>query len=207
MFTNFPINERRIFLGITGASGSIYAERLLQALVNIVPRVYVCVSENGAQVLRYELAGENALLKQVIDEKPPEHLREKIRVFKSNDLFAPVASGSSAPTDMVLLPCSMGTLGRIAHGVSSNLIERAADVVLKQKRRLILCPRETPLHLIHLRNMTTLAEAGAMLIPPMPAFYQKPKSVDDMVDFVVGRVLEGLEIPHELYQRWNTRML
>lgn len=202
--------DRRILVGVTGASGSVYAERLIQELVRVVPRVYVVMTASGRAVCKHELkrTSETELsLLDLGDGRVPEAHRSVIRLCAEDDLFSPVASGSSAPTDMVVMPCSMGTLARIAHGMSQNLLERAADVMLKQKGRLILAPRETPLNSIHLRNMLTLSDMGVHIVPPMPAFYQKPESVADMVDFVVGRVLESLEIKHELYQKWNARMI
>jgi 4-hydroxy-3-polyprenylbenzoate decarboxylase len=202
--------ERRVLIAVTGASGSIYAERLIEECVARFPRVYVIATDAARQVADHELAQSHETgrisLRQILSgEIAPEH-RDVLRVFKNDDLFAPVASGSSAPTDMVVVPCSMGSLARMAQGLSSNLIERAADVVMKQRRRLILVPRETPLNTIHLRNMLTLSETGVDIVPAMPAFYQHPKSVDDMVNFVVGRVLELLEMDHGLYRPWNSRM-
>jgi 4-hydroxy-3-polyprenylbenzoate decarboxylase len=205
---NVPVSPR-ILVGITGASGSIYAERLIQVLLDSVPRVYLIVTESGAAVARHELreaaADRFSLVSTIRGNVAPEW-REKLRVFRNDDLFAPVASGSSAPTAMVILPCSMGSLARVATGQSTNLLERSADVVLKQKKRLIICPRETPLNSIHLRNMLTLSDAGAHILPAMPAFYQNPRTVEDMVDFVVGRVLEALDLDHQLYTPWNSRM-
>jgi 4-hydroxy-3-polyprenylbenzoate decarboxylase len=133
-----------------------------------------------------------------------------LRLFDNDDLYAPIASGSEGATHMVVCPSSMGTLARIAHGVSGCLLERAADVMLKEKRRLVIVPRETPFSLIHLRNMTTLAEAGAHLVPAMPAFYMNPKSIDDLVTFVVERVSDGLGIDalaEGKRTRWNARSL
>lgn len=201
--------DHRILVGVTGASGSIYAERLVDILRHIVPRVYLVFSDTARLVTRHELKdsddGSFSLHKASLGQIS-ENDRGVIRVFKNDDLFAPVASGSSAPTAMVIVPCSMGSLARIAHGVSSNLLERSADVVLKQKRPLILAPRESPLSSIHLRNMLTLSDMGAHIVPAMPAFYQKPESVQDLVDFVVGRLLEALGLPHTLYPAWNSRM-
>jgi 4-hydroxy-3-polyprenylbenzoate decarboxylase len=200
--------EQRILVGVTGASGAIYAERLVDVLRGRVARVYLVYSETALKVAPHELkphAGGFSLVRAAAGELAEED-RGVVRLLKNDDLFAPVASGSSAPTAMVVLPCSMGTLARINHGISGTLLERAADVCLKQKRPLLLCPRETPLSVIHLRNMLALAEAGAQIIPAMPAFYQHPKSIEELVDFQVGRVLEALAIPHQLYPPWNARM-
>lgn len=205
------IHNRRILIGVTGASGSVYAERLIEALLAAgVGRIYIVATDSGQQVVRHELPPsrtDGISLPRILSGEMTETERSVIRVFKNDDLFAPVASGSSAPTDMIVVPCSMGTLGRIANGISGCLLERAADVMLKQKRRLVLVPRETPLHAIHLQNLLTLAQMGTAIVPPSPGFYQKPKTIDDMVDFVTGRILEVLDIPHELYQKWNPRMM
>jgi 4-hydroxy-3-polyprenylbenzoate decarboxylase len=198
----------RILVGVTGASGSIYAERLVDMLRHAVPRVYLVFSETGQQVVRHELRSrdDGFSLVRAASGELAERDRGIVRLVRNDDLFAPVASGSSAPTAMVVVPCSMGSLARINHGISSNLLERAADVCLKQKRPLILCPRETPLSTIHLRNMLSLSEMGATMIPAMPAFYQHPKSIEELVDFVVGRIMEALSLPHALYPPWNARM-
>lgn len=199
----------RVLLAITGASGSIYASYLAKELLPFVERLYLVASESGMQVCRHELSSNSDHdfpLVQCLQGKVPEALRKKIRVFKNNDFFAPVASGSSAPSHMVLLPCSMGSLSRIKNGISSNLIERAADVVLKEKRPLIICPRETPFNTIHLENMLALANMGAQITPLIPAFYQKPKSIEDLVKFMVGRILVNLGIEQNLYPAWNKPM-
>lgn len=201
--------DRKILIAVTGASGSIYAERLLEFLLAIkVERVYLIASKAGKQVVDFELkeSNEPGSLKRILSGKLLEQEKKTIRVFKEDDLFAPVASGSSTPDTMVILPCSMGTLARISSGMSSNLLERSADVILKQGKRLVISPRETPLSQIHLKNMLTLSELGVSIVPPMPAFYQKPKSIDDMVDFVVGRVCEMINFDHEFYEPWNKRM-
>ena len=198
----------RILVAVTGASGALYAERLVDVLRRKVPRVYLLFSETALKVVRHELKprdGGFSLAKAAQGELAEED-RQVVRLLRNDDLFAPVASGSSAPTAMVVLPCSMGSLARIAQGISSNLLERSADVCLKQKRPLIVCPRETPLSTIHLRNMLTLAEAGAHIVPAMPAFYQHPKTIEDLADFQVGRVLEALGLDHDLYDPWNARM-
>lgn len=201
--------EHRILVGVTGASGSIYAERLVQALLSKVSRVYLVFSDTARKVVQHELSdkkGPEFSLVRASRGDLSETERAVIRLFSNEDLFAPVASGSSVPTAMVVAPCSMGCLARIAHGISSNLLERSADVVLKQRHPLILLPRETPLSSIHLRNMLTLSDLGAHIIPAMPGFYQRPESIDDLVDFVVGRVIDALGFPHDLYQPWNKRM-
>ena len=198
--------SKRIFVAVTGASGTIYADRLIQCLRGKVDRIYLCATDAGQKVAEHELASSSAL-RALLNGDINGTDRDLFRVFKNDDLFAPIASGSSAPTHMIVVPCSMGTLARVAHGMSSNLVERAADVCLKQKAPLIVVPRETPLNTIHLRNLLTLAEMGAHIIPPVPAFYQKPKTIDDLVDFIVGRLLEAIGITdHDLYDPWNKRM-
>ncbi len=200
------VTTKRVFVAVTGASGSVYADRLIQCLRGKVDRIYLCATEAGKKVVEHELPGTSGL-RALLNGEILGKDRELFRVFKSDDLFAPIASGSSAPTHMIVAPCSMGTLARIAHGMSSNLVERAADVCLKQKSPLILVPRETPLNAIHLRNMLTLAEMGSHIVPPVPAFYQKPETIEDLVDFIVGRLLEAVGInDHGLYDPWNKRM-
>ena len=196
----------RVLLGVTGASGSIYASRVLDLLVQRIERVYVVVTESGEKVAKHELVADS-VLRRVLEGHLTQDEKNIIRHFQNNDLFAPCASGSAAPHAVVILPCSMGSLSRIALGNSGNLIERASDVALKQKRKLLICPRETPLNLIHLRNMVSLSEAGAEMIPMMPGFYQHPKSMEDLVDFCAGKVLEQLSLTHDLYRPWNSRMM
>ena len=196
----------RVLIGVTGASGSVYADRLLELLLKQSSRVYLVATESGEKVAAHELP-KNSLLLRALQGSLNKSEKEIIRVFNNGDLFAPCASGTAAPDAMVIVPCSMGSLARVATGVSGNLLERSADVMLKQRRRLLVCPRETPLNLIHLRNMTSLVEAGAEMIPLMPGFYQKPKTMDDLVDFCVGKILEQLSVPHQLYRPWNSRMM
>ncbi len=200
--------QSRILVGVTGASGSIYAERLIQALVDSVDRIYVVSTATGKQVAAHELAGPRPSLSlaDLLNNKGKAP-SEKIRIFSEDDLFSPVASGSSSPTGMVVVPCSMGTLGRIAGGMSTNLIERAADVMLKEAKPLIICPRETPLNRIHLTNMINLIDAGAKILPATPGFYNRPKTVDDLVNFVVGRIMSMLNIESDLVTRWNSRLI
>lgn len=167
--------------------------------------VVLIASRAGRQVLAHELDFE--LPERGAEGAVAEWLGlgddAKLRHVSDDDLFDPICSGSSAPDAVLIVPCSMGTLGAIAAGTASSLIERAADVALKERTKLILVPRETPLNLIHLRNMVSVTEAGAIVLPPMPAFYHKPKSVDEMVDFVVGKVLDQLGVDHDLFKRWG----
>jgi len=200
--TKYPA---RVLIGVTGASGGIYASRLLETLIDKVERIYLVVTDSGQKVARYELSKDDILIR-IMAGSLTESEKTKVRIFANDDLFAPCASGTSVPDAVVVVPCSMGTMARIATGVSGNLLERSADVALKQRQKLIICPRETPFNLIHLRNMTALAEAGAELLPLMPGFYQKPESIGDLVDFCVGKICEQLGVPHDLYKPWNSRM-
>ena len=197
---------RNIFVALTGASGSMYGLRLVEQLCLSGVTVTFCASCSGTDVCREEtgldLAGDldKALLRLY------DHLEvdSGIKMAHPDDLFCPTASGSAAPDAMVVAPCSMGTLARIACGVSGNLIERSADVMIKERRPLLLMPRETPLSEIHLENMLKLSRIGVRMVPAMPAFYAKPESVLDLVDFVVGKVLDQLGIANNLFKRWGT---
>lgn len=203
------ISNERILVGVTGASGVIYAERLVQVLLTKVERIYLVITETGRQVVKHELRPNEqtfSLFHAVDGELRSDEERKIIRIFRNEDLFAPIASGSSVPSKMIILPCSMGTVARINHGVSSNLLERAADVCLKQGIKLIICPRETPFNTIHLTNLLNLSRMGVQILPAMPAFYQHPRSMDDLIDFIAGRSLEALNISHDLYRPWNSRM-
>lgn len=197
-----------LVLGITGASGALYAVRLLEVLVRAERIVHVTMSPAAAQVFQAELGLVVDLRNpQFSDFLPPdiEHQAHKlIRYYHFQDFSAGIASGSFLTAGMVVCPCSMGTVSAIAHGTSSNLIQRAADVHLKEQRKLILVPRETPLGLVQLRNLTLCAEAGAVVLPAMPAYYTKPETVQDMVDFVVGRIADQLGVQHQLLKRWGT---
>lgn len=195
-------------LGITGGSGAPYALRLLDQLVLAGHEVHVILSPAGEKVLQLETGialgkslrdKQDALVRAVeADGKPG-----RLRVFDHGNLAAPISSGSFPCAGMAVVPCSTGSLGRIAAGISSNLIERAADVMLKERRTLVLVPRETPLSAIHLRNMLTLREAGADILPAMPAFYHKPKTISDLVDMIVGRILDRLGVDNTLFFRWG----
>jgi len=196
---------KNIVVGITGASGSIYGLRLIEELLKSDHRVSVLLSNAGRQVLAYEIGLQ-------LSETPAECLKQlrqhfsvgdTLQHYAINDFFAPVASGSSAPDAVVVCPCSMGTTGRIAAGLSDNLLERVADVALKEQRKLLLVPRETPFNQIHLENLLRLSKAGAQILPAMPAFYHQPQSKEDLIDFVVGKVLDNLQVEHQLFQRWG----
>jgi 4-hydroxy-3-polyprenylbenzoate decarboxylase len=196
---------KKVFVAMTGASGSIYGLRLVEQLCLSAVEVTFTASDSGTQVCREEsrldLSGD--LVKAEARLYAHLEIETGLTMVHPDDLFCPAASGSAAPDAMVIAPCSMGTLARIACGISGNLIERAADVMIKEHRPLLLIPRETPLSTIHLENMLRLSRAGVQIIPAMPAFYHKPDSVIEMVDFVVGKVLDQLCIEHELYRRWG----
>jgi 4-hydroxy-3-polyprenylbenzoate decarboxylase len=195
---------KNIVIAICGASGTIYGLRLIEDLLKADCRVTLLITGAGRQVLHYETGLDWPTDVEVSRELMREHFASaQLRHYANNDLFAPVASGTSAPDALVIVPCSMGTLGRIAGGAASNLIERVADVVLKERRELIVVPRETPLSSIHLRNLLTLAESGARIIPAMPAFYRQPQTIDDLINFVVGKILDSLRINHTLFVPWG----
>ena len=194
---------------VTGASGSCYGMRLLEQLVLAGHDVSVVFTEAGREVsafeLGFQLPTEDARVAAValaaFLELPTA---EKVRVAYPEDMFDAMASGSHRTDAMIVAPCSMGFLASVAHGLADDLPERAADVMLKERRPLVLVPRETPMSLIHLRNLTAAAEAGAIIVPAMPAFYTKPESVDDLVNFVVGKVLDVLDVEHNLFKRWGS---
>ncbi len=189
--------NRRIMVAISGASGAIYAQRLLEVLPEGYDTVYLTASENAREIMREEIDAED------IFDLVPASVADRFRILEPDDMSAPVASGSHDYDGLVVIPCSMGVVGRIASGVSNDLVTRAADVCIKERRKLILVARETPLSLIHLRNMTALAEAGAVILPAAPAFYNKPASIDDLVDFVVDRVLRVLGVHTHLMKGWG----
>ena len=199
--------NQTICLALTGASGMPYGLRLLECLLAAGCRVQLLYSQAAQVVARqeldFELPARPAEARAALLARYPAVDPEKLAVFGREEWFAPVASGSNPPDAMVVCPCSMGTLAAIAQGLADNLIERAADVVLKEGRKLILVPRETPLSAIHLENMLRLARAGAVILPPSPGFYHHPETVADVVDFVVARVLDQLAVPHALLRRWG----
>jgi 4-hydroxy-3-polyprenylbenzoate decarboxylase len=199
--------SKTVCLALTGASGMPYGLRLLECLLGAGCRVQLLYSQAAQIVARqemdFELPSRPADARAALISRYPTVDRENLQVFGREEWFAPVASGSNPPDAMIVCPCSMGTLAAIAQGLSDNLIERAADVVLKEGRKLVLVPRETPFSAIHLENMLRLARAGAVILPPSPGFYQHPQSVQDIVDFVVARVLDQVGVNHSLMQRWG----
>ena len=198
--------SRTICLAFTGASGMPYGVRLLECLLAAGCRVQLLYSQVAQVVARQEMALElpaRASEAQTSLRERFAALPGSLDVYGREEWFAPVASGSNPPDAMIVCPCTMGTLASIAQGLASNLIERAADVVLKEGRKLVLVPRETPFSAIHLENMLRLARAGAVILPPNPGFYHHPQNVGDLVDFVVARILDQLTVPHALMTRWG----
>ena len=202
--------ERTVALALTGASGMPYGVRLLECLVASGTRVWLIYSQVAQIVARQELdlklPAQPREAQRFFAERFGAHAGQ-LEVFGREDWFAPLASGSNPADAMAICPCSMGTLAAISAGLANSLIERAADVMLKESRRLVLVPRETPFSAIHLENMLRLQRAGAVILPANPGFYHRPQSVNDVVDFVVARVLDQLGIDNDLMQRWGTAPL
>ncbi len=196
---------KNIVVGITGASGSIYGLRLVAELVRAQHKVTLLVTTAGRQVAAFETDLKLAEDVQQCRAQLNTYFggQDNLSYYAQDDFFAPVASGSSAPDAVVICPCSMGSAGRIAAGLSGNLLERVADVALKERRQLLLVPRETPFNRIHLETLLRLTDAGAQILPAMPAFYQQPQTIDDLVNFVVGKALDGLGVEHALFKRWG----
>lgn len=192
---------RRLIVGVGGASGAIYAVRFLRAAVRHFDEIYVMLSGNAPDVLRQEL--DVSLSPRPTSEELLGFDAPQIRFCDATDFFTPPASGSFRHAGMVIIPCSMGTVGRIAGGTSNDLTTRAADVCLKERRKLILVVRETPLNLIHLRNLTALTEAGATVLPAAPGFYDRPQTVEQVVDFIVARILQTLGVEQDLVAEWR----
>jgi flavin prenyltransferase len=193
----------RVFLGVTGASGAPYAARILEALTEADCEVGVCVSSAGVEVIATELYGDARLSRDETLARFCEHARGEVTVYEPNDWRAPYASGSAQVDAYLICPCSMGTLGTVASGAMQNLIHRAASVALKEERKLIVMPRETPLSTIHLQNMLTLKQAGATILFLAPGFYHRAETVGDLVDFVAGRALDLLGLENTLVSRWG----
>jgi 4-hydroxy-3-polyprenylbenzoate decarboxylase len=186
----------KVVIAVTGASGSMYAQRLLEQIAKAkeVEECHVVLSEHAQEVAATELGAKGLTIPK------------GMKVHGDKTMQVPFASGSAKFEAMAIIPCSMGTLGRIAHGYSDGTIARTADVFLKEKRKLILVPRETPWNLVQARNVVTLLEAGAMMLPAIPSFYGKPKTVEDVVDTVVARVLDHLNLPNDLVKRWKSEV-
>ena len=179
----------RFVVGVTGASGAIYAQRLIAHLRELGQEVQLVCSDMGKRVCAYEGVGDLAGQAQ--------------KVYDNKDMFAPIASGSYRYQGMAIIPCSMGTLGKIAHGIGDSLLTRAADVCLKERRKLILVPRETPMSSLHLANQKVLSDWGAVILPANPSFYHAPRSIEDLVDTVLARVLDHLGLDHQVGKRWR----
>ncbi len=197
---------RSVAIAVTGASGALYATRTLAALLGRGLHVELVISDYGRRLLRDEL-GDDATVDRLLPyltQKYGESVAAgRMTVHSNRDLGATIASGSHGCAGMAIVPCSMKTLAGVAHGLSRNLVERAADVMLKERRPLVIVPRETPMSLMQLKNMVLCAEAGAIVMPAMPAFYQLPQSLDDLADFMAGKVLGALGFDHDLYPQWT----
>jgi 4-hydroxy-3-polyprenylbenzoate decarboxylase len=199
-------SRRSIAIAITGASGAIYATRTMAALMERGCHLELVISDYGRRLLRDELgdaAAVDKLTGYLVGKYGEGVTNGSYTLYSNKDLGAKIASGSQNCEGMVVVPCSMKTLAGIAHGLSRNLVERAADVMMKERRTLIIVPRETPMSLPQLKNMTLCAEAGAMIMPAMPAFYQMPKTLDDLADFMAGKILSALGFSHDLYASWE----
>ena len=195
-----------VTVAFTGASGLQYGLRLLECLLAAEARVYLVYSPAAQVVARQELELTLPTQPHAAAAFFAERYRARpgqLTVFGREDWLSPIASGSSPPDAMAICPCSMGTVGALAAGLADNLIERAADVMLKERKRLVLVPRETPLSSIHLENLLKLARAGAVILPPSPGFYGRPETIGDLVDFIIARVLDQLEVAHTLGPRWG----
>jgi len=201
--------RRSVAIGITGASGAIYATRTLAALLERGLHVELVVSDYGRRLLRDEL-GDAASIDQLLPFLTNRYgngvSAGSLNLHSNRDLGATIASGSHGCIGMAIVPCSMKTLAAVAHGLSRNLIERAADVMLKERRPLVIVPRETPMSLPQLRNMVLCAESGATILPAMPAFYQLPNTLDDLADFMAGKILSALGFDHDLYPPWTGKV-
>jgi 4-hydroxy-3-polyprenylbenzoate decarboxylase len=200
--------QRSIAVAITGASGALYATRTLAALLSREVHVELVVSDYGVRLLHDELGYKTpikSIQRFLVKSYGDEAGKGSLTIHSNRDLGATIASGSHGCAALVIVPCSMKTLAGVAHGLSRNLVERAADVMLKERRRLVIVPRETPMSLPQLRNMVLCAEAGAIILPAMPAFYQLPKTIDDLADFMTGKILDALGFEQDLYPRWTGR--
>lgn len=199
------LNRKPFVVAITGASGSIYALRFVQAITELGHSITLTISKAASLVMREELGIEipdlkdSSFLRQLFDPS----LAARISYYPEHDLTAPIASGSYPTRAMVVIPASTSTFSKIANGISESLIERAAECTLKEGRKLVIVPRETPLSAIHLENLLTLARLGVAIVPAIPAFYSGAQKIEELVDFVIGKVLDQLSVPHTLYRRWT----
>jgi 4-hydroxy-3-polyprenylbenzoate decarboxylase len=184
----------RLIVAVTGASGVVYSKRLLEVLHEKNIEVHLIISKTSEKLIEHELDTTREEFEQMVNN-----------TYNEDDFFSPLASGSFLTDGMIVIPCSTKTMAGIAHGYSENLILRAADVTLKEGRRLILVLRETPLNAIHLRNQLDLAMQGVVILPAMPAFYHKPKKINDLIDFIVGKILDSMGIRHNLFERWSKK--
>lgn len=206
---------RAFVIGITGATGAIYGIRLIEEFVHRDYQVYLTITLAGIEVVEKELGiclkeddpnqVKDTLLTYLLSRNnfSKKELADRLHYLPINQIGAVIASGSFLTEGMAIVPCSMSTLAGIAHGRSMNLLERAADVMIKEGRPLLVAPREMPLSSIHLENMLSLSKLGVMVVPPMPGFYHQPQSIDDLIDFVIGKILDRLGISHQLYARWQ----
>lgn len=200
--------KKRLIIGITGASGSIYAQKLLIELAKGQHTIYLTITPPGRRVLAEEIGWQLSSDIETAQKEIRQYIGldrddTNLRYFDNDDIGALIASGSVPVDGMIVVPCTMATLSAIAHGTSSDLLQRAADVSLKEKRKMLIVPRETPFSAIHLENMLRLAQMGVHILPAMPAFYNKPKTLDDIACHIAGRILDYFEVPHELSKRWE----
>jgi 4-hydroxy-3-polyprenylbenzoate decarboxylase len=194
-------------VAISGASGCIYGWRLVEVLADQGHSLYLLITDPAKQVMAFEMdwqiSGDVAEQQAAITRRLGPGRSQKINYLDYHDLTAVIASGSVKSDGMIVIPCSMATIAGITHGLARNLVERAADVVLKEKRPLVLVPRETPLNQIHLQNLLSLSRMGVTILPAMPAFYTKPRTITELVDFIVGRAMDQLGLEHQLYEAWG----
>ncbi|WP_232696326.1 UbiX family flavin prenyltransferase [Brevibacillus daliensis] len=202
------MKKMRLGVGITGASGAIYGIRLVEELLRAGHLVHLMVTEAGWQVFHDELdlAPDVTERETFLQEYFAPQNQGELHYWTLRNFNCPMASGSYQSDGMIIVPCSMGTLSGIAHGASGNLMERCADVMIKEGRKLVLVPRETPLNALHLENMLKLSQLGVRILPAMPGFYQRPQTLEDVVNFVVGKALDSLQVPNQMFRRWGDHL-
>jgi 4-hydroxy-3-polyprenylbenzoate decarboxylase len=194
--------EKRFVVGITGASGIVLAQKLIIALAQAGHFIELIISQHALYTAAFELGSQYTTPKKIVDSFP-DQIQKRITLHPIQDIGCAVASGSYLVDGMIIIPCSMATLAAVAIGLGDNALRRAADVTIKEKRALVIVPRESPLSEIHLENLLKLARLGATIVPPMPAWYTTPTTLEDIEHFIVGKVLDALHLPHELYKRWK----